>query len=169
MSNFTVLAPAFLRSLLLKYGLTGGIGIPAAARTYFEDVIPEMIRERRDAIARNVTRRDFLNVLITASEKATSEQDLTATGAVGEKNADDVHINAGAAELQQAAPIATDKQASALGRKFLKTSTATALSDDEIAAQCFIFMIAGFEATASTIGFLFHELAMNQDHQVNAV
>ncbi|KAL5276677.1 Cyp6a9.2 family protein [Megaselia abdita] len=39
------------------------------------------------------------------------------------------------------------------------------LTMDEISAQAFIFILGGFETSASTMGFLFYELAKNQDIQ----
>lgn len=39
------------------------------------------------------------------------------------------------------------------------------MTEAEIIAQCFIFFIAGFETTASTLNYLFFEMARNQDVQ----
>ncbi|KAJ8977034.1 hypothetical protein NQ317_017708 [Molorchus minor] len=46
-----------------------------------------------------------------------------------------------------------------------KDKAKTFLTFNEIAAQCFVFFIAGFETSASTMTFALLELAMNQDIQ----
>lgn len=41
-----------------------------------------------------------------------------------------------------------------------------ALTTDEIAAQCVAYLMAGFDTISNTMGFLFHELAVNPDVQM---
>lgn len=39
------------------------------------------------------------------------------------------------------------------------------MTDQEIVAQCFIFFLAGYETTASTLSFMAHSLSLNPDIQ----
>lgn len=50
----------------------------------------------------------------------------------------------------------------------LRKNKETALTIEEIAAQCFLFFAAGFETSSSTMGFCLFELALNQDVQEKA-
>jgi cytochrome P450 family 6 len=43
------------------------------------------------------------------------------------------------------------------------------ITDDLLAAQAFIFYAGGYETSASTVSFLLHELALNQEIQERAV
>lgn len=42
------------------------------------------------------------------------------------------------------------------------------LTDDQVAAQAFIFFVAGFDTTSKTLAYLFYELAMNPEVQERA-
>ena len=48
---------------------------------------------------------------------------------------------------------------------YVKQSYGKPLSDDEVIAQAFVFFIAGYETTASTLSYISYELALNQDIQ----
>ena len=39
------------------------------------------------------------------------------------------------------------------------------LSEDEIIAQCWVFLLAGYETTATTLAFMSHELALHPNCQ----
>lgn len=41
----------------------------------------------------------------------------------------------------------------------------TALTNDDVLAQCLIFFMAGFDTISTTVSFMFHELAVNPDIQ----
>jgi cytochrome P450 len=46
------------------------------------------------------------------------------------------------------------------------TQTALCLFFKEITAQCTLFLLAGYETTSNTMGFVAHELAINPDIQM---
>ncbi|XP_037040680.1 probable cytochrome P450 9f2 [Bradysia coprophila] len=50
---------------------------------------------------------------------------------------------------------------STIGKKIVKR----VWTDDELAAQCFLFFLAGFDTSSSMLSFLSHELTMNPDIQ----
>lgn len=47
----------------------------------------------------------------------------------------------------------------------LEIKNTSSITIDELAAQCFVFFLAGFETSSSTMGFCLYELAFNQDVQ----
>lgn len=46
-----------------------------------------------------------------------------------------------------------------------KSSVKRQWDDEDLAAQCFIFFLAGFDTVATTMTFMAHELAINPDIQ----
>ncbi|XP_030020085.2 cytochrome P450 6B2 [Manduca sexta] len=62
-------------------------------------------------------------------------------------------------ELRQQGHIETTK------RNDERERLSLAISEDVIAAQAFVFYVAGYETTATTVSFLLYELAMNPDIQ----
>lgn len=44
--------------------------------------------------------------------------------------------------------------------------TLTAFTNDDIVAQCVVFFLAGFDTISNTVSFMFHELAVNPDIQM---
>jgi cytochrome P450 family 6 len=50
----------------------------------------------------------------------------------------------------------------------MKNNAADPISIEEVAAQAFIFFLAGFETSSTTMSFALYELAMNQDIQEKA-
>ncbi|KAL5292988.1 hypothetical protein ACFFRR_011635 [Megaselia abdita] len=47
----------------------------------------------------------------------------------------------------------------------LEIKNSSSMKMEELAAQCFVFFLAGFETSSSTMGFCLYELAFNQDMQ----
>ncbi|KAH0816563.1 hypothetical protein GEV33_006229 [Tenebrio molitor] len=99
-----------------------GFGVFTSTVTkFFQDVVNETIRYRE---ANDVTRNDFLQLLIQLKNKGKLEGDSD--------------------EKDGAPPVGTS------------------LTLDEAAAQAFIFFLAGFETTSTTISFALFEIARNE-------
>lgn len=99
-----------------------GFGVFTSTVTkFFQDVVNETIRYRE---ANDVTRNDFLQLLIQLKNKGKLEGDSD--------------------EKDGAPPVGTS------------------LTLDEAAAQAFIFFLAGFETTSTTISFALFEMARNE-------
>ncbi|KAF4519368.1 hypothetical protein B566_EDAN011374 [Ephemera danica] len=117
--------------------------IPKSVTAFFENLIQGALDHRRKT---GETRPDMLQLLMAAQkggiERAhDDEQDV---GTVGEdEHAADFHKQ-----------HLTEKQ----GDKNL-------ITEEDIAAQAFIFFFAGFETVATMMSFLVHELAVNPDIQ----
>ncbi|XP_057666256.1 probable cytochrome P450 6a14 [Diorhabda carinulata] len=105
-----------------------GIGVFCGTVTkFFNKVVRETIEYREK---NNVTRPDFLQLLIQLKQNGQIEEDV---------------------------PIESNK-----------VTSGTTLTIEEAAAQAFIFFLAGFETTSTTISFALYEMAVNETIQERA-
>jgi len=133
-----VILPAFMLKLISIKSFAS-----EKANQFFFNVTRHILGKRR---ANNEKHNDFLQLLMDAS--ATTENTREDTDA-NEAH----HVNEGEEEL--------DAQRKALTVNFKKHK----LDDDEILAQAWLFFIAGYETTATTLTFCSYELALNQECQ----
>ncbi|CAG2168056.1 unnamed protein product [Oppiella nova] len=105
---------------------------------FFIDFTRCLIRKRK---ANNEKHNDFLQLLINAER---SDGDIREASDANEAH----HVNEGRDEM-----IAdTEAFAGVVAKK---------LTEDEILAQCFLFFVAGYETTATTLSYCTYELALN--------
>ena len=110
---------------------------------FFLNVARHIIKKRRE---NNERREDFLQLLIDCqdAEKVNNEKNLQKTEIDAES-----HYVGGSDEHKYYKQLHSEKP----------------LSDDEIIAQAWVFFLAGFETTASTLSYCTYELAVNQHVQ----
>lgn len=110
---------------------------------FFLNVARHIIRKRR---ANNERRNDFLQLLMDAQSSDKIEED---------KNDSELHhVN------QDEEGIKAEKQT-----WNYEIDKDQRLTEDEICAQAWVFFIAGYETTATTLSFCCYELALNQEIQ----
>lgn len=132
----TAIAPKFILNYI-QFSLNPG------ASDFFVNAASEMIRQRKTNKIKN---NDFLQLLLDVEQ--------TAKQVVEENDKHEAHhVNESEDEKE-----ANEK---ALSINLVDKK----LTEDEIIAQCFLFLIAGYETTASTLAFCSHELALNQQVQ----
>ena len=110
---------------------------------FFLNVARHIIRKRR---ANNERRNDFLQLLMDAQSSDKIEED--------KNDAELHHVN------QDEEEIKAEKQT--WNYEIDKNQR---LTEDEICAQAWVFFIAGYETTATTLSFCSYELALNQEIQ----
>ena len=110
--------------------------VDGKSNQFFVDVARHMIRKRRE---NNGRKNDFLQLLIDC------HQDKEET----EKNDAESHHDLQDETIDDLTNKRDDKQ----------------LSEDEIIAQVWVFFLAGFETTASTLSYCCYELACNESIQ----
>lgn len=112
--------------------------IDADASDYFYNVIVDALKQREE---KNIYRPDMINLLWSVK-----------TGKVENTAADeDIGIKESFSTVEE----------SLIGKKVVER----VWSDKEIAAQCFIFFLAGFDTISTALSFLSYELAVNPDIQ----
>ncbi|CAG2108004.1 unnamed protein product, partial [Medioppia subpectinata] len=137
-ADFATLIPAFIKRWL-------GMAITKKIQ-FFIDSTKHILQIRRDSP--NSKHNDFIQILMDAvidKEGGSSRED---------QDANEAHyVNEGEEEL-------------AIERKTLKIKvTENKLTENEILAQAFMFFLAGYETSATTLSFLSYELAMAPDIQ----
>lgn len=103
---------------------------------FFQDAILDTIKVREE---KGIIRHDMINLLIQA-KKGRLIHDST-----------DEKVTDGFATVEE----------SQMGKENVKRKW----DDDDLAAQCFIFFLAGFDTVATAMSFMAHELAVNPDVQ----
>ncbi|KAE8748379.1 Cytochrome P450 CYP6 [Frankliniella occidentalis] len=135
-----------LRHLLLFFGgdvmKTFSIRcVPAAVHNFFTRIVDEMIDYREK---NGVERADMLNLLIKLKNEGFLPPDSNDTAEEKNRHSDVNESNGTEARL-------------------------TKLSGKDIAAQVFVFFVAGFETTSTTTSFTLYELAKHPDIQDKVV
>ena len=136
--------PAFLLKL---------IGIKAIVRErnnqfFFKVTREVMAKRRQDKLKFN----DFLQLLMDSQEKENKEKiDKMDIQSI---DAESHYVNEDSEEIKNASY-------KSLNGKIDDSP----ITDDEIVAQAWIFFLAGYETTASTLSYCTHELALNQNVQ----
>lgn len=131
-----IILPAFLLKLI-GYKMSF---IDEEGSQFFINVAKHIVRKRRQ---NNEKHNDFLQLLMDCQSSDSNEID----------NSESHHINEGEDEIN------ANKQALNINISKKK------LEEDEILAQAWIFFVAGYETTATTLSFCIYELAINQQMQ----
>ena len=134
------LTPNFILRMIGSSLLSEGGFLQSAE--FFFNVSRHIIKERRE---NNQRREDFLQLLIDSQniDKVNEENNEKDNKIDAESH----HVG-GHEELN-----------------YYKQSSGKPLTDDEVIAQAFVFFIAGYETTATTLSYVSYELALNQDIQ----
>ncbi|GAB6022645.1 hypothetical protein CHUAL_006738 [Chamberlinius hualienensis] len=112
---------------------------PVECLTYFETVIHKVVNYRR---SQNKRRNDFLQLLLDAQDRETEGKLL------------DEHENEH-----------TTKQKSVQDNSFESWKKHKVLDENGLVANSILFLLAGYETTATTISYVIYLLALNQDCQ----
>ncbi|CAG2121668.1 unnamed protein product, partial [Medioppia subpectinata] len=112
------------------------------------EFIFELTRHILDKRRKGEKNNDFLQLLIDANASdVNNNQDLSAD------KKESLHFNEDEDEIM------------AQKKTFSLNFANKTLSEDEIMAQAWVFLLAGFETTATTLGYISYELALNSDIQ----
>lgn len=103
---------------------------------FFQDAILDTIKVREQ---KGIIRHDMINLLIQAKKGRLTHDSAEET------------VTDGFATVEE----------SQMGKENVKRKW----DDDDLAAQCFIFFLAGFDTVATAMSFMAHELAINPDVQ----
>ncbi|CAG2162360.1 unnamed protein product [Oppiella nova] len=142
--------PAFIFPKFLNKMLNIRTNLVEAPNEFIFDLTRHMLKKRRDGEKSN----DFLQLLIDANaadnnnnNNNNNNKDLSAD------KIDSHHFIEGEDEIEAA-------------KQTFNTNFANkTLTEDEIIAQSWLFLLAGFETTATTLGHLSYELGLNPDVQ----
>lgn len=114
--------------------------IPKESNNFFQKIVADTIKHRRTT---NTFRPDVIQLLIQALDGNL-------------KHETDPHLK----ESETGFAVVEDASSSTL-----KLNNKTSWSDVDIAAQCFLFFIAGFDTTSTTLTFATYELVTAPDIQ----
>ncbi|CAG2181356.1 unnamed protein product, partial [Oppiella nova] len=131
--------PKFIVSSKIYGKLLGGGGSSAE---FFVDFTRSLIKKRKENKEKH---NDFLQLLMDVERP---EGDIREASDANESH----HVNEGKDEITADAEAFSN----VLEKK---------LTEDEILAQCFLFFVAGYETTATTLSFCSYELALNPELQ----
>ncbi|XP_069672113.1 probable cytochrome P450 6a13 isoform X2 [Periplaneta americana] len=105
--------------------------VPPDVTRYFTKMVNETIEYREN---NNVTRNDFIQLLINLKNKGTIEKDSPCKSQMN-------------------------------GHSTTENDKETSFTMADVAAQAFVFFVAGFETSSTTMTFCLYELALNPDVQ----
>ena len=132
-------------TFILRWLKVGSPGGNKESSNFFINVARHIIKRRRE---NNERREDFMQLLIDC-QNAEKIKDSQEKNQENEIDTEAHHVGGIKEEYKSYKQLHGEKP----------------LTDDEIIAQAFVFFIAGFETTASTLSFCSYELALNQDVQ----
>lgn len=112
--------------------------MPKRAVDYFSEIVRKALESRKNG---STVRRDFVQLMVNLQEK-------------------------GYVELEKSDP--NDDYLNIDDKSFNADDGKIELTDDVMASQAFVFLVAGFESTASTMAFMCMEMALNPDVQEKA-
>ena len=130
--------PSFLsRITKIRQFITGN-----TSSMFFIDFAAKIIKERKDNKQKH---NDFLQLLMDVERSDSNVREASEDNEAHHVNEGDEEVNA---ERQAFSNVLEKK-----------------LTEDEILAQCFLFFIAGFETTATTLSYCTYELALHPEVQ----
>ncbi|XP_054165716.1 cytochrome P450 3A2-like [Oppia nitens] len=112
---------------------------------FFINLSRKLMAHRRQT---NTKYNDFLQLLMDAEHNNNDSVEHREASDANEAH----HVNEGDDELRA-------------NREALSNVSAKRLTEDEILGQCFLFFIAGYETSATTLSYCMYELALNPEFQ----
>ena len=135
----------FVPKFILRLIKFKGYRANGEANEFFINVARHIIKNRRE---NNERREDFLQLLIDCQDADRIKEEKNNQENQNENDAESHDIGEGNQH-----------------NYYKQFNSDIPLTDDEVIAQAFIFFLAGFETTASTLSYCTYELALNQKVQ----
>lgn len=132
---FVLLIPSLAKKL--KVQIT-----TASMRNFLSSMVIDTMEMRKE---RGIFRPDMINILMQVRQGKTTQE------AAAEQLENSLRDSAGFATVEE----------SSIGQKESRRHW----TDKELISQCFLFFLAGYETTSTTLTFLTYELCVNQDVQ----
>ncbi|XP_054161002.1 uncharacterized protein LOC128959081 [Oppia nitens] len=120
-----------------------------SANQFFFGITKRIIKERSNS---NKKYNDFMELLINAQKSVTNHNN----------NKDDIQYDE--SDANEAHHVNEGEEEKAVERKVL-SSVDKYITEEEMMAQAWVFFVAGYETTATTLTFATYELALNPDIQ----